>query len=106
MKGCFLARFSDRPCEGRLIRAHLIPRQLINREVPFEIRDLAIQHPGSWVAACGGVMGNAGHHGMLDASRTLRVPREALPEQTEELAVLLGLEWWLDREYGPRAMAA
>ena len=44
-------------------------------------------------------MGNAGHHGMLDASRTLRVPRDRIPAGTEHLAAELGLTWWLDREY-------
>jgi hypothetical protein len=55
---------------------------------------------GAWVWACGGLgFGNGGHHGMLDHSRTLRVPLEALPSATIELAVELGLDWWLDREY-------
>ncbi len=97
MSGCFLARFSDHPCEGRLIRAHLIPRQLLKRE-GF---GLHVDDPRSYVPACGGIMGNAGHHGQMDASRTLKVPREALPPVLEEFAAELGLTWWLDREYGP-----
>jgi hypothetical protein len=96
---CFLARFSDRPCDGRLVKAHLIPRNLLFRSLdPITARKV-IADPRSWVWACGGIMGNAGHHGMLDASRTLRVPLEEIPSETIELAVEIGLDWWLDREY-------
>jgi hypothetical protein len=38
---------------------------------------------------------------MLDASRSLRVPRYRLPPGLEEFCSELGLGWWLDREYGP-----
>jgi len=84
------------PCSGRLIRAHLIPKQLIKREGgdPWD--------PRSWVPSCGGLSGNGGHHGMLDASRTLKLRRDAIPPQVEELASELGVTWWLDREYGLR----
>lgn len=92
---CFLAEFSDKPCDGRLVKAHLLPRQLLKREHV----EHAITDPRSWVWACGGPMGNAGHHGMLDTSRTLRVPRDRIPRVTEDLAKELGLTWWLDREY-------
>jgi hypothetical protein len=36
---------------------------------------------------------------MLDTARTLRIPLEAIPSGTIELALELGLDWWLDREY-------
>jgi hypothetical protein len=83
-------------CHGRLIKAHLIPRQLLKREGSAK----AVEDPRSWVWACGGPMGNAGHHGMLDTARTLRIPRDRLPEALEELASELGLGWWLSRTYG------
>ena len=83
-------------CEGRLIRAHLIPKQLLKRSGD-------VWHPGSFVWACGGVTGVAGHHGMFDSARTLRLPREEIPAATEALAVFLGLTWWLDKTYGERA---
>lgn len=96
---CHLATFADTPCDGRLIQAHLIPRQLLFRSLdPISARK-AISDPRSWVWACGGPMGNAGHHGMLDTARTLRIPLEAIPSGTIELALELGLDWWLDREY-------
>jgi hypothetical protein len=82
------------PCTGRLIRAHLIPRQVIKRAGGNP------DDPRSWVWACGGVVGLGGHHGMLDSSRTLRLARAAVPGPVEELAYELGLMWWLDRTYG------
>jgi hypothetical protein len=93
------------PCQGALIRAHLIPRNLLARELDaFDARQ-AIADPRSWVWACGGPMGNAGHHGMFDTAKTLTVPRLALPSRTEMLAIELGLTWWLDKTYGSRAAA-
>lgn len=92
------------PCQGRLVRVHLIPRQLLERELGRggAAARRAIADERSWVWGCGGPMGNAGHHGMLDAGhRPLRVPRLSLPAGLEELADELGLGWWLEREYGP-----
>jgi hypothetical protein len=94
---CFFA--GDGPCDGRLIRAHLIPQQLLKREHAPR-RYLA--DPRGWVLVCGGPMGLSGHHGMFDMSRTVRVPRWKLPAEVEEMAAELGLGWWLDRTYGER----
>ena len=84
------------PCEGELVRCHLIPRPVLRRHGLNELV------AGSWVWGCGGITGTGGHHGMLDASRMLRLPRSALPAATEELALRAGLLWYLDREYGDR----
>lgn len=92
---CFLAQFSDRPCDGQHRKAHLLPKQLLKREGVHAVWDDRV-----WVWACGGPMGNGGHHGMLDHSRTLRIPRQAVPAAVEEAAAEFGLAWWLDREYG------
>jgi hypothetical protein len=100
---CYLATFGAMEhgdpmpgCDGRLVRVHLIPRQVIKREGgnPWDQR--------GWVWACGGAGGNGGHHGMLDHSRKLRLTRSVIPQTTEQLASELGLTWWLDREYGMR----
>jgi len=96
---CWLAQFSDTPCDGQLVKVHLLPRQLLKREAPDRAQEL-IEDPRSWVPACGGPCGNAGHHGQLDHSRTLRVPRHMLPLGVEEVADELRLSYWLDREYG------
>jgi hypothetical protein len=84
------------PCDGQLIRVHLIPRQLLKRNGANQ------WDRRSWVWCCGGPTGIGGHHGMLDSSRTLRVPRAAIPSATEQLALELGLMWWLDETYGER----
>jgi hypothetical protein len=100
--GCFLARFSDDPCDGRLVKAHLIRRQVIRRELGPALE----WHGDTWVWACGGITGCSGHHGALDHARTLRVPRGELPADVEDFAAKHGLGWWLTREYGPLEAAA
>lgn len=103
MTACWLAanaiheRGPMPPCEGRLREVHLIPKALLKRE-GFETLG---RDPRGFVWACGGIMGEGGHHGMLDTSRKLRVPRERLPEAVESMAAELGLTWWLRRTYGP-----
>lgn len=83
------------PCDGRLRQCHLIPAQLIKREVGrAHVWDDRV-----WVWGCGGPMGNAGHHGMLDYSRTLRIPRDRLPMDVLDFADEHNLTWWVDREY-------
>jgi hypothetical protein len=84
------------PCSGRLVRVHLIPKQLLKTKGNYEWDER------SWVWACGGIMGNAGHHGMLDHSKRLRISRSVLPTAVEELATELNLAWWLDKTYGER----
>lgn len=87
------------PCDGRPRKCHLIPAQLIRREVSSS--SAVVWDDRVWVWGCGGPMGNGGHHGQLDYSRRLRIPRALLPPAVEEFAAEHGLEWWLDREYGP-----
>lgn len=96
---CWLAQFSDASCDGRMDRAHLISQQLMKRELRTSPRivELAaiLGDPRGWVPAC------RKHHGAFDVARTIRVPRSSLPVGVEDLALELGLEWWLEREYGP-----
>lgn len=94
-------------CEGRLIRAHLLPRDLLRRYATrhgftFEQQRRLEWDPRGWVWACGGATGLGGHHHEFDTMRSLRVPRSKLPASTLELARELGLLWWVDREYGRR----
>jgi hypothetical protein len=88
------------PCDGRLVKAHLIPKQLLRRE------RLPLWPDEVWVPMCGGISGIGGHHGQLDHSRKLRIPREALPAPTEAFAAEHNLSWYLDRTYGMREEAA
>lgn len=116
------------PCDGALIRAHLLPKQLTRREYPegaalfdgewisvrelcrrvspegranYHTRSLREIHddPRSWVPACGGPTGIGGHHGRLDGLK-LRIARADLPPALEQFAAELKLEWWLTRTYG------
>jgi hypothetical protein len=81
------------PCDGSLVRVHLIPKQLLKRE------HLPKFDPRTYVYACGGPMGNGGHHGMLDQGRRLRIRFEDLPVKVVEFAEQHNLTWWLEREY-------
>lgn len=122
---CFFSGLG--PCEGVIIRAHLIPAQRIRREFPwgaFKVdggvawqrreRDAPLPagalflpvdaiewDPRVWVPMCGGPTGIGGHHGQFDG-RTLSVARASLPPAVEEFAEQFGLEWSLERDYGPR----
>jgi len=106
---CWLAAFSEEPCDGRMQKAHLVRQQVIYRELRTKLTNGGTTVNGAretawdnraWRPAC------YRHHTMLDQSRTLRVPRSAIPEDTEQYAEGLGLGWWLDREYGPVEAAA
>lgn len=96
-KKCWFASLPGAgPCDGKLRKCHLIPAQTIKREVG----KAHVWDPRVWVWGCGGPMGISGHHGQLDSSRTLRVPRDRVPGDVEWFAEEFGLGWWLDREYG------
>lgn len=103
---CFLAQFSDTPCDGRMQKAHLLRAQTIRRELNTKVHkedwrgDLAsaVWDPRAWRPAC------YRHHTMLDQARTLRIPREAIPADTVEYARELGLLWWVDRTYREREL--
>jgi hypothetical protein len=113
---CYLAKYGYMedgsaltPCDGQLVRAHLIPRQLLKRQFPrgHTFRngqhlsvDQLIDHPATWVACCGGLTGIGGHHGHFDFSKRLRLHRRQLPAMTEAFARELQIEWHLDHAYG------
>jgi hypothetical protein len=116
------------PCDGPLDAAHLIRAQKIRHAFPFgawrwpsgewtpivraeemhglegaverRTLDELVYDPSIGVPAC------RRHHGMLDTARTLRIPREALPEGVTEFARAFGLLWWLDTEYTHRETEA
>jgi hypothetical protein len=102
-RGCYLGRYGYiegglpmTPCSGRLIRAHLIPKQVLKRYGgdPMD--------PRSFVLACGGITGISAHHGLFDSSLRLRLAREAVPAGVFELADELGILWWVEDKYQPR----
>lgn len=102
--GCYLAHFGRlesgdpmTPCSGRLVRVHLIPKQLLRREgYSGDMWDQRL-----WVWACGGFgYGNEGHHHAFDSSKKLRLRRADLPIRFEDWAHEHGFDWYLEREFG------
>ena len=101
MPECFFAHLGG--CEGRLVKAHLIPKQRIKREVRVPSWDVGkyqdvIWDPRVWVPMCGGPTGIGGHHGAFDAKQ-IRLRRDELPEGLIEFAREYGLEWSIERDY-------
>lgn len=93
---CFLAQFAPgSPCDGRMEHAHLIREQTIRKHVSRS--KLILWAPAVWRPAC------HRHHGLLDQSKTLRIPRSAIPAETEAWALEHGLSWWLAETYGERS---
>lgn len=100
-KACFLATVPGAgACDGRLVKCHLLPQQLLRRELGPRGWRAAAADPRSYVWGCGGPTGCSGHHGALDYARSLRIPRAMLPPELEAFAFEHGIGWWLDREYG------
>lgn len=102
--GCWVAERAAKiggvgPCDGRLIRAHLIPKQVLTREIKPVCPRAVLWDPRVWVPMCGGPTGIGGHHGRVDG-RQLAIPRRLLPPELEEFAREHGLEWRLDHDYG------
>jgi hypothetical protein len=87
------------PCDGRLVKVHLIPQQVLKRECP----GVDVWDPVFWVLGCGGPTGIGGHHGALDSSKRLRIPRRHIPAELEEVAKQLKITWWLEEHYVRRA---
>ena len=82
------------PCEGCLVRCHIITQQ----ELRKRHLDLA-GDPRTYVMGCGGLTGATGHHGMLDYTKKLRLPLDAIPRETLNFADEYGLRAWLERTY-------
>jgi hypothetical protein len=126
---CWFAQFSSQPCEGGLIRAHLIPKQRFRAEFPngavlvdgkwlravegqFMREDPEVEIAArrtlaelqdderAWRPCCGGLVGLTGHHGDFDGHR-LHISFTELPSETIEYAAELGFLPRLERTYGP-----
>jgi hypothetical protein len=124
---CFFAgRRGWGPCDGALIRAHVVPKRMMKRELwaplnrehpPMKAREILgglIWDPRAWVPCCGGPTGIGGHHAELDTpglSLAPRLTRAELPEGLEDFVreldgMLAGREpfaVWMDKTYGERA---
>jgi hypothetical protein len=66
---CFFVHLGG--CEGRLVKAHLVPKQTIRRELRPRSSswavEAAVNDPRCWRPMCGGPTGIGGHHGAYDA---------------------------------------
>lgn len=117
---CWLAQFTDTPCDGVLVRAHLLQKQWLAKTFPEgavwlpeqlravsaldlrrkgiawddTARELSLEqlrkHPALWEPGCGGPMGQGGHHGQFDGYRLL-VPRSRVSQRTVTFIHELGL---------------
>lgn len=111
MTSCWLAEHGIHesghmpPCEGRAVKAHLIPQQTLKRTALVRSGELDLWDERLWRWACGGYgYGCSGHHGEFDTSKRLRVPWEALSDDLLDLAEQLGpeVEAFVVRTYLPR----
>lgn len=94
---CFLRQFSTKPCYGRLVRAHLIPQQTLKKEIAY-VNTAILWDERVWAWACGGVVGDGGHHGELDQKKII-IPYLDLPFTLLEYAHEHGLMWWIERHF-------
>lgn len=116
---CFLAAFAPpgaEECQGPMQRCHLVTKQRL-RELWRQVHHPKSVRPKGWVrAALPATLrqllvdprlwrpGCERHHQLMDAGRrSLRVPRSAIPAETEAFCLSVELDSWLDREYGERA---
>lgn len=85
---CFFNReLGMQDCDGRMDRAHLLPKQRMRQHGIKDVWD-----ERTWVFAC------RKHHTQFDA-RFIRISRFQLPAGTIAYALENGLEWSLDRDY-------
>ena len=99
---CFFEHLGD--CQGRLVRAHLIPKSRMRRHLAYELKmspdeiERTIWDERAWIPLCGGPTGIGGHHGRLD-SKQLHLNYSELPTAVKEFAEEYRLEWSLARDY-------
>lgn len=102
MPECFFKHLSA--CDGRLIRAHLIPKGRMRRHFKYELGmdadeiERTIWDSRVWVPMCGGPTGIGGHHGAFDACQ-IRLNHVELPTGVKEFAVEYRLAWSLEADY-------
>lgn len=94
---CWLRTFGRGQCFGRLVKAHLIPQQTLRKEIAYATPEI-IWDPRVWVWACGGIMGNASHHGQFDNKKII-LPRQDLPLGLLEYAAEHGLTWYIEKHF-------
>jgi hypothetical protein len=100
---CFFAHLGG--CEGRLVKAHLVPKSRLKIELADELRRRSgggtggfyslLYDPRCWRWMCGGYSyGNTGHHGAYDA---YQIRLHAWPEDFLEFLREHDIEWMADK---------
>ena len=98
---CYFHQLGD--CDGQLVKAHLIPKQTLKRELYYRLREQGMNKPAAreqatriawdnraWRPVCGGPTGIGGHHGMVDAKQ---ISWGEWPEDLMEFLREHDLEW-------------
>jgi hypothetical protein len=94
---CWLARFFDDPCSGRVDRCHIgLQKQTLRHRglTEDEVWDPRITR-----------LGCRRHHERFDGPY-FRLRREQIPDSVEEFAADHGLSHRLDRDFGERKVVA
>jgi hypothetical protein len=104
MPECWFKRLPDAgPCEGRLVKCHLIKRQVLVRELGKREGERLVRDDRTWVWGCGGPMGPGGHHGQFKPDGPKGIPLSLLPEGYTRLMAELGLWWYVERTFNRRS---
>jgi hypothetical protein len=89
---CFFAHLGG--CQGRLVKAHLVPKQAIRREVPKADECGVPWDDRAWRWMCGGPTGIGGHHGAYDA---YQIRLHAWPEDFLRFLCEYDIEWMAEK---------
>lgn len=94
---CWFARFFDDPCDGRVDLCHVGLQKQTLRQAG--LTEEQVWDPRIWRYGCR-------HHHERSHWPSFRLTREQLPESVEQFADDHGLGHRLERDFGPRTVAA
>jgi hypothetical protein len=111
MPECWFKGLPDAgPCDGRVVKCHLVKQQVLKRELGGrsgdELKrsvDALCRESWSWVWGCGGAMGPGGHHGQFKPDGPKPIPLSLLPEDFTRRMAELGLWWYVERTFNRRS---
>jgi hypothetical protein len=123
MPECWFKGLPDAgPCEGRLVKCHLVKQQVLKREIrsaraeyartgvtpnhlliPKSMEAALLAEPWTWVWGCGGPMGPGGHHGQFKPDGPKPIPLSLLPVDFTRRMAELGLWWYVERTFNRRS---
>jgi len=104
MPECWFKSLPDAgPCDGRLVKCHLIKRQVLERELGKREGGRLVRDDRTWVWGCGGPMGPGGHHGQFKPDGAKPIPLSRLPLGFLRLMADLDLWWYVERTFNRRS---